>query len=92
MTFETGIAYPRKHIIAVANHLANSEDISTEGFNAVEAKNFLKRLNFVIETRQEEFELIIRADEVISTDEQFTEVSAYKTPKLLTRNARDLLE
>ena len=37
---ESGKKYPPKYIIAVANHLANHEDISTEGFNAVEAKIF----------------------------------------------------
>ena len=69
---ESGKKYPPKYIIAVANHLANHEDISTEGFNAVEAKNFLERLNFVIETNQEKFELIITANEVTSTDDEFT--------------------
>lgn len=69
---ESGKSYPPKYIIAVANYLANQEDISTEGFNAVEAKMFLERLNFVIETKQERFELIITADEVISTDQEFT--------------------
>ena len=69
---ETGKKYPPKYIIAVANYLVNHEDISTEGFNAVEAKNFLEGLNFVIETKQEKFELIITANEVTSTDDQFT--------------------
>lgn len=69
---ESGKKYPPKYIIAVANHLANDEEISTDGFNAVEAKNFLESLNFLIETKQEKFELIITADGVISTDGQFT--------------------
>ena len=69
---ETGKKYPPKYIIAIANYLANHEDISTEGFNAVEAKNFLEGQNFVIETKQEKFELIITANEVTSTDDQFT--------------------
>jgi len=69
---ESDKKYPPKYIIAVANHLANDEEISTDGFNAVEAKSFLESLNFLIETKQEKFELIITADEVISTDGQFT--------------------
>ena len=69
---ESGKKYPPKYIIAVANHLVNSEDILTEEFNAVEAKNFLEGLNFVIESKQEKYELIITANEVTSTDDRFT--------------------
>ncbi|RBP61860.1 dynein-related subfamily AAA family protein [Alkalibaculum bacchi] len=69
---KSGKRYPPKYVIAVANHLVNHEAISTEGFNAVEAKNFLEGLNFLIETKQEKFELIITANEVTSTDDQFT--------------------
>ncbi|MGE5614634.1 MAG: McrB family protein [Bacillota bacterium] len=69
---EQGKKYPPKYVIAVANHLANNEDISTEGFDASEAKEFLERLNFVIETKQEKFELVITANEVTSTDDRFT--------------------
>ena len=36
---EDGKKYPVKYIIAIANHLANGAEISTNGFNAVEAKN-----------------------------------------------------
>ena len=68
---ESGKRYPPKYIIAVANYLANNEDISTREFNAVEAKNFLEGLNFPIETKQEKFELIITANQVVSTDDQF---------------------
>jgi len=69
---KSGKKYPPKYVIAVANYLVNHEDILTEGFNAVEAKKFLEGLNFVIETEQEKFELIISANEVKSTDDQFT--------------------
>ena len=69
---ESGKKYPPKYLIAVANYLANHEEISTEEFNAVEAKNFLEGLNFVIEAKQEKFKLIITANEVISTDQEFT--------------------
>lgn len=69
---KSGNRYPPKYVIAVANHLVNHEDVSSEGFNAVEAKDFLERLNFVIETKQEKFELIITANGVVSTDDRFT--------------------
>jgi len=68
----SGNRYPPKYVIAVANHLANNEDITTDDFNAQEAKDFLEKLNFKIENKQEKFELIITADEVKSTDERFT--------------------
>lgn len=72
LVFNSGKKYPPKYIIAVANHLANNVDISTEEFNAEEARNILMGLDFVIETRQEKFELIITANDVTSTDERFT--------------------
>ena len=60
-------------MVAVADHLANGTDISTTGFNAVEAKNYLEGQGFTIETKQQEkFELTITAESVESTDERFT--------------------
>ena len=47
---EDGKKYPPKYVVAVADHLANSTDISTESFNSVDAKNYLKSLGFSIET------------------------------------------
>jgi hypothetical protein len=53
--------------------LANGTDISTEGFNAVEAKSYLEGQDFTIETKQQEkFELSVTAESVESTDERFT--------------------
>ena len=70
---DNGKKYPPKYIVAVADHLANGKDISTVGFNAVEAKNYLENQGFVIETKQQEkFELSITAESVESTDERFT--------------------
>ena len=70
---EDGKKYPPKYVVAVADHLANGSDISTDGFNAVEAKNYLEGQGFTIETkRQEKFELFITAESVESTDERFT--------------------
>ena len=39
---EEGKKYPPKYVIAVAAHLATGGDISTDGFNAVEAKSYLQ--------------------------------------------------
>lgn len=70
---EDGKRYPPKYVVAVADHLANGTDISTEGFNAVEAKSYLEGQEFTIETKQQEkFELSVTADGVESTDERFT--------------------
>lgn len=68
-----GKKYPPKYVVAVADHLANGTDISTTGFNAVEAKNYLEGQGFTIETKQQEkFELTVTAESVESTDECFT--------------------
>ena len=68
-----GKKYPPKYVVAVADHLANGTDISTTGFNAVEAKNYLEGQGFTIETKQQEkFELTITAESVESTDKRFT--------------------
>lgn len=70
---DDGKRYPPKYVVAVAAHLANGSDISTEGFNAVEANGFLEGQGFIIETKQQEkFELSITAESVVSTDERFT--------------------
>lgn len=70
---DDGKRYPPKYVVAVAAHLANGSDISTDGFNAVEAKGFLEGQGFIIETKQQEkFELSITAECVVSTDERFT--------------------
>ena len=61
---EDGKKYPPKYVVAVADHLSNGMDISTESFNSVEAKSYLERL--------EKFELSITAESIESTDERFT--------------------
>ncbi|MGN0931140.1 MAG: McrB family protein [Thermoguttaceae bacterium] len=70
---ENGKKYPPKYVIAVANHLANGADISTDSFGSGDARNLLERLGFAIETKlQEKYELSITAESVQSTDERFT--------------------
>ena len=65
--------YPPKYVIAVADHLSNGTDISTQGFNAVEAKKYLEGQGFTIETMQQvKYKLCISADRVESSDERFT--------------------
>lgn len=65
--------YPPKYVIAIANHLANNTAISTDTFNAIEAKNYLKSQGFTIEAiQQENFKLTITAEGIMSTDKRFT--------------------
>lgn len=70
---DDGKRYPPKYVVAVADHLASGTEISTDSFNAVEAKNYLENLGYTIETKQQaKFELYITATSVISTDDRFT--------------------
>lgn len=70
---DDGKRYPPKYVVAVANHLANGMDISTVGFNTVEAKSYLESQDFTVEEKQQEkFELTITAESVMSTDKHFT--------------------
>lgn len=68
---ENGKFYPLKYVIAVANHLANAVAIDTSGYNAIDAKNYLKNKGFTITGSQEKYELTITAEQVTSTDECF---------------------
>ena len=68
-----GKRYPPKYVLAVADHLANGQDISTDGFNTLEARSYLESQGFTIETKQQEkFKLSITAEGVMSTDNRFT--------------------
>ena len=70
---DDGKRYPPKYVVAVADHLANGVEISTDGYNAVEAKGYLENQGFTIETKQQEkYELSITSESVVSTDERFT--------------------
>ncbi|MCM1089275.1 MAG: AAA family ATPase [Butyrivibrio sp.] len=70
---EDGKRYPPKYVVAVADHIANGADISTDEFNAVEAKSYLEGHDFIIETKQQEkFKLSVTAEIVESTDDRFT--------------------
>lgn len=67
---EDGKKYPPEYVIAVAAHMANGAEISTEGFDAIEAKSYLQGQGFNIEIKL--FVLTITADDVTSTDKRFT--------------------
>ncbi len=69
---EDGKQYPPKYLIGVADHLANGVEILTNGFNAVEAKNYFEARGYRIELKQEKFELTITSESIVSTDDRFT--------------------
>ena len=50
---ENGKTYPPKYVVAVADHLANGTDISTESFGSEDARNCLESLGFAIETKRQ---------------------------------------
>lgn len=67
-----GKKYPPKYVIGVANHFANGEEIHTQGYNAVEAKSYFESRGYQIDIKQEKYELTIKADGIVSTDDRFT--------------------
>lgn len=69
---ENGNKYPPKYVIAVANHLANGGEISTEDFHGTEARKFFESKGYKIEMKQEKYEITVTADSVVSTDDRFT--------------------
>lgn len=70
---EDGKRYPPKYVIAVAVHIANGTEVTTEGIHGIEARSYLESQGFNIETKQQEkFQLSITAASVESTDERFT--------------------
>lgn len=53
--FENGKSLPPKYVISIANKFANGEELSSDDFNAVEAKNYLLKKDFkVVDKRLEE--------------------------------------
>ncbi len=66
-----GKKYPPKYVIAVANHLLNGGDIITDGYNAVEAKNYFETRGYSIESNQEKFEITVTSKKIVSTDDRF---------------------
>lgn len=66
---EDGKQYPPMYVIAVANKLANGVDIITDGFTAVEAKNYFENSGYSIEAKT--FKITISAEDIVSTDDRF---------------------
>jgi len=50
-----GQMLPPKYIISIANKYANGVELESEGFNAIEAKNYLLKLGYPISENKEEF-------------------------------------
>lgn len=69
---EAGKKYPPKYVVSVANHFVNSTEISQDDFNSIGAISLLEKLGFTIESGQKKYRLVITADKVTSTDENFT--------------------
>lgn len=68
-----GKKYPPVYLMAIANHFANDTEISTKGINSLQAKEYLEKQGFAIETKQpSKFQLKITADIIESTDDRFT--------------------
>ena len=51
---EDGKKYPPKYVVAVAKHIENGKPISTEGFNAIDAAHYLRKLGFTITEQNEQ--------------------------------------
>ena len=72
IVLENGNKYPPKYVIAVAEHIAYGTEIDISGFNTIEAKNYLQKRGFIVDIKQEKYELTITSNDVCSTDERFT--------------------
>ena len=67
-----GKKYPPKYVISVAAKLALGSDAQIDQFNAVEAKSYFETRGYMIDTKQEKYELTITAESIVSTDDRFT--------------------
>lgn len=72
LIMKDGKKYPPKYVIAVAAKLATGREVQFDDFNAVEAKGYFETRGYMIDTKQEKFEMTITADSVVSTDDRFT--------------------
>ena len=58
---ENGKSLPPKYVISIANRIANKIELESNEFNAVEAKDYLKKLNFnVLDKRSEQDKKIMK--------------------------------
>lgn len=72
LILKNGNKYPPKYVLAVAVYLQNGGEINVNGFNSIEARNFLTSRGYSVLDRQEKHELTITADKITSTDDSFT--------------------
>ena len=82
---EDGKKYPPKYVIAIADHLINNTDISTDNFVSVEAINFLIKKGFNVNMK--EFELIITKNDFQSNDPTFDINNILKGDKYKAKGA-----
>lgn len=78
--------YPPKYVISVANKYANSSELPSGKFNAVEAKNYLTRLKFQVSDRRENRKIKIAAEDEESAYPEGRE--RYKKHRSLERDSR----
>ena len=74
LVLDNGNKYPPKYVIAVATRLATGNEVKTDDYNAVEAKNFFETRGYNIAMKDEnelKYELIITAEDVVSNNESF---------------------
>ena len=72
LVLDDGRKYPPKYVVAVAATISTGRNISTDDFNALEAKNYLEQKGYNIESKQEKFEITVTAESIVSTDDRFT--------------------
>ena len=72
LIMEDGKKYPPKYVIAVAAKLATGKEVHSNDFNAVEAKGYFETRGYMIDIKQEKFEMTITEESVVSTDDRFT--------------------
>lgn len=68
---EEGKKYPPKYLYAVARHLEKNVPITTDDYNAIEAKKYFVKCGYKIEEKLEKYELTITSENVVSTDPRF---------------------
>ena len=71
LVMEDGKKYPPQYVIAVAAKLATGKEVQFDDFNAVEAKGYFETRGYMIDTKQEKYEMTITEESVVSTDDRF---------------------
>lgn len=75
LVLENGKNYPPKYVIAVADHLANGNAISTRDFISTEAVRVLRNLGFTVADSNEAFVLTITKDDFIPSDDKYFDIN-----------------